>query len=283
MWLEDKIKNAKLTKTERIIAEFILNNKNNICFLTATDIAKHTGISDSSVIRMCRALGYKGYTDLQQAMQKQVLQQMDSRQDALLSPLEKLAMPKDYCCDELMKKHLDASIACIKDVINKYDQDKFDAIAKMILASRNKYVTGFRGCKSLVCWMSLLLGQMVPNVFRNMHGDADAIEALLDLTDEDCVVLFSFHRYSRMALEVAALAQSVKARLIVFTDRLTAPVANNADAVLAIRTDGVSFYNSQVGTMFAVELLLATVEELGNTPKNRLEVLERHLASTKLF
>lgn len=281
--LEEKIKKAKLTKTERIIAEFILNNKNNICFLTATDIAKQTGISDSSVIRLCRTLGYKGYIDLQQDMQKQVLQQMDSRQDALLSPLEKLALPKEYDGNELMQKHLSSSINCIKSCIGTYDQNKFDTIAQIILNSRNKYITGFRGCKSFVSWMALLLGQMTPNVIRNMHGDADALETMLDISQEDCVVLFSFHRYSRMALEVAALTQSAKAKLIVITDRMTAPVANNADEVLVVQTDGVSFFNSQIGTMFAVELLLATVEKLGETPKGRLELLEKHLASTELY
>ncbi len=282
--LEDKIKNTRLTKTERIVAEFILSNKNNICFITATDIAEKTGVSDSSVIRFCRSLGYRGYMHLQQAMQTQVLQQMDTIQGRLLSPLEKLAEhEQDREGEELIQKQLTASIASIRSVIDKYDQEKFNTIARIILQSRNKFITGFRGCKSLVSWMALLLGQMTPNVYRNMHGDADAIESLLDLTARDCVVLFSFHRYSRMALEVAALAQSVKAKLIVITDRLTAPVAANADEVLAISTEGISFFNSQMGTMFVVELLLATVEAQGTTPKRRLELLEKHLASTGLY
>lgn len=282
--LEDKIKNVKLTKAERIVAEFILGNQSNICFLTATDVAQKTGVSDSSVIRFCRALGYKGYMHLQQDMQSQIVQQIGSLQGDLLSPLEKLAAQKQSSENKgLMKKQLDATIKCIQSVVSKYDQEKFNEIAKLILKSRNKYIVGFRGCKSLVSWMSLLLGQMTHNVHRNMHGDADAIEALLDLTDKDCVVLFSFHRYSRMALEVASLAHSVRAKLIVITDRITAPVAANASAVLAIDTEGVSFFNSQVGTMFAVELLLATVESLGSTPKHRLELLEKHLASTQLY
>ena len=52
------IHNAKLTKTQQTIAEFVLDHSADACFMTSTEIADRLEVSESSVIRFARSLGY---------------------------------------------------------------------------------------------------------------------------------------------------------------------------------------------------------------------------------
>ena len=61
--LISKIQSMNLTKTEKVIADYILDNINNIGLSTVTDISLKLGVSDTSIIRFIRLLGFAGFAD----------------------------------------------------------------------------------------------------------------------------------------------------------------------------------------------------------------------------
>ena len=63
--IKELLKSTKLTKTGKVIAEFIIDNVEEACFMTSTDIAMQLNVSESSVIRFSRALGFSGFMDFQ--------------------------------------------------------------------------------------------------------------------------------------------------------------------------------------------------------------------------
>lgn len=278
--LEEKIRHARLTKAESIVAEYIIHNINSVCFMTATDIAGKASVSDSSVIRFCRALGYSGYQELQKDIQKQLIQQMEDGAETLLSPIEKLDQDLPVLRKpDLVAAHLEYSVGNIKSVIEKNSPEKFENIAAILVRSRYKYIAGFRGCRGIADWMALLLNHMLPGVRRNIYSGSDAVESMLDLTQEDCVLLISFHRYAQAAIETAKFARSRKAKVIVLTDKLTAPVASGADQVITIGVQGLTFFNSLVGTTFVVETILGAVSKaIGASHHDRLASMEEYVS-----
>ena len=52
--LRETIHNANLTKTQKMIAKYILDNSADACFMTSTEIALKLGVSESSVVRFSR-------------------------------------------------------------------------------------------------------------------------------------------------------------------------------------------------------------------------------------
>ena len=55
--LRESMKRAKLTKTSRLIGEYMLDHETDACFMTSTEIAAELDVSEASVIRFARALG----------------------------------------------------------------------------------------------------------------------------------------------------------------------------------------------------------------------------------
>ena len=68
--LVKKIQGMSLTRTDAEIAEYILANLNTIGFQTSTSLAEAIGVSDTSVIRFIRKLGFKGYADFREVCEK---------------------------------------------------------------------------------------------------------------------------------------------------------------------------------------------------------------------
>lgn len=77
--LRETIHNAKLTKTQQTIAEFILDHSGDACFMTSTEIAARLKVSESSVIRFARSLGYTGFMDFQKNLRKEFQNQVHHR------------------------------------------------------------------------------------------------------------------------------------------------------------------------------------------------------------
>ena len=53
----------KLRKSEQKVANWIVDNVDDITTLSITIIAEKTGVSQPTIVRFCRALGCKGYQD----------------------------------------------------------------------------------------------------------------------------------------------------------------------------------------------------------------------------
>ena len=71
----ERIKAKEFTKTEKIIADYILDNINTVGFSPLKDVAIACGVSDTSVIRFLRELGYEGYTDFKKSLNDKLIEQ----------------------------------------------------------------------------------------------------------------------------------------------------------------------------------------------------------------
>lgn len=75
--LQDFVKNLtkySLTKSQIKIADYIIKNQKWIVGLTAREVEKEIGVSDATIIRLARTVGYDGYTDLQEQLRKETEQ-----------------------------------------------------------------------------------------------------------------------------------------------------------------------------------------------------------------
>ena len=282
--LEDRIKSAHLTKIERLIAEYILSNSSTVCFMTAMNIAAKLNVSDSSVIRLSRTLGYHGYPELQRALQSEIANQMIS---GGVRPAPGVRLPE-------IVKRLDNSpvIASLMNVIvnnfqatiNKNSEAKFEQIADILINSRFKHVIGFRGSGSAATHLGTLLRQHINGVSVSAKADSDVIEKMLDYGPKDCVVIFCCERYSKMARTAAEMARECGSRLIVITDKVTSPVAYNADVVIVAYTENITVFHSFITLMFIVDIILTYIsKKMGIQSKERFIRMDKYIAEMELF
>ncbi|AGH81521.1 sialic acid utilization regulator, RpiR family protein [Psychromonas sp. CNPT3] len=57
-----------LSKKLKIVADHILENAHDVQFQTITNLARNTQTSEATIVRFCRDMGYKGYSDFRMAL-----------------------------------------------------------------------------------------------------------------------------------------------------------------------------------------------------------------------
>ena len=71
---QDRIKGLRFTKTEKRIADYILENQKTVGLETAVKIAEKLDVTDMSVHRFLRKLGYSGFAEFRAEMNAQLIE-----------------------------------------------------------------------------------------------------------------------------------------------------------------------------------------------------------------
>ena len=254
-----KIQSMTLTRTDAEIAEYILAHLSTIGFQTSTTMAEEIGVSDTSVIRFIRKLGFKGYADFRSEMNARTARQIDRAQPDLTHGEKYLRTLEHLGSSSLISDVSQYTLNNLQKSYAQLDQGTVEQIVDILLSSDRKYIAGFRGTACCAQYMASKLLFLTPHVVPILHADATAVENLLDITERDCLFLYSFPRYSEIARPLMEIARESGAKVILMTDRRTSPLANKADVVVTAQVDGLGFTNSYVAPLSLSEVILLSV------------------------
>ena len=282
--LVHKIQSMTLTRTDAEIAEYILAHLSTIGFQTSTTMAEAIGGSDTSVIRFIRTLGCKGYADFRSEMNARTARQIDRAQPDL-NPGEKYLRTLEHLgSDSLISDVSQYTLNNLRKSYAQLDQGTVEQVVDILLRSDRKYIAGFRGTACCAQYMASKLLFLTPHVVPILHADASAVENLLDITDRDCLFLYSFPRYSEIARPLLEIARESGAKVILMTDRRTSPLANKADVVLTAQVDGLGFTNSYVAPLSLSEVILLSVSGRKDmTDSKRFNRIDSVMEREKLY
>jgi len=281
-----KIKAMALTRTDAAIAEYILDNIDTVGLLTSTSLADNIGVSDTSIIRFIRKLGFKGYTDFRNEMVDRIAKQhYQSQQESSLLTGEKYALTKG----RLKKESIihDVSVQTLDNLeksFSKLDNYTVDQVADILIKSNHKFIAGFRGTASCAQYMASRLLLLLPNVSTMLHADSTAIERIVDIKEDDCLFLYSFRKYSEICYNLINIARSNGAKIILMTDSYTSPLASKADIVLVSKVAGLGFTNSYIAPMSISEIILLTISNRSDSNcDERLKMMDKIILDGKFY
>lgn len=278
----DRVKNVRLTQTEKEIADYFLEHEQELYFSTSKALAQALGVSDTSVIRLCRSLGYKGFRDMQESIRADLSDTM--RRSRYVTPQNQVSEKLCKSSERGSRQVLESALAGLENTYSRNRQEQFAEAAELILSSRHIYVAGFRGSAGVAAHMGVLLAQMVRHVKYSIRADSECVEAMLDYGPEDCVILFGAARYSKMSKTLAKMARERGCRSIVVTDRLTADIAAGAELVFLADYSSPSVFNSYIGALYIVETIGYEVGcRIGVETRRRLSQLNNCLSELQLY
>ena len=73
-----QVKFPKLSKGQKLIAEYILTHYDKAAFMTAAKLGSSVNVSESTVVRFANELGFSGYPKLQGALQELIKNKLTS-------------------------------------------------------------------------------------------------------------------------------------------------------------------------------------------------------------
>ncbi len=276
-----KIKEMPLSKTDKVIADYLVDHQNLLGLQTATSLALKIGVSDTSIIRFVRKLGFSSYADFKRQMNDQMVRQYNEA----LSPGEKYRRTRGTLDqDNLITAVSDRVIENLQRSCERLDIETIDKVASILIRSRRKFIAGFRGTACCANYMSRKLVFFLSDVICCEQAESSAVERLVDIGLDDCLLLYSFPRYTELNASLIEMAKRQGATVVLITDRITSPLACDADIVLVAAVEGLGFTNSYVVPMCVSEmLLLAVSEKMDVESGDRIKMIESYIDRNRLY
>lgn len=242
----------KLSKGQKRIADYILNNYDKVAFMTAASLGQAVDVSESTVVRFANALGYGGYPKLQKALQESI--------KTKLTTVQRFEMSKELESNtDLYKKIMTQDIENIQRSVEEMDLGNLLSIAKRIHEARRVYVLGLRSSSVLAQYLAFYLNFTIDRVNVIPIGALDAFDSVINLNAEDLLITITFPRYSNQTLKLAHYAHDKGVPIVSITDSVLSPVANISEEVLTAKYDMTTFIDSLVAPMSVINSLILAV------------------------
>ncbi|MCT4618729.1 MAG: MurR/RpiR family transcriptional regulator [Marinisporobacter sp.] len=265
---------SRLSKGQKLIAQFITNNYDKAAFMTASKLGNRVGVSESTVVRFANALGYDGYPQLQKELQELI--------KTKLTTVQRLEMSADYSNEgAVLKKVLKADMDNIKATIEEIDDEVFQDVVNSIFKAKKIYILGLRSSSTLAEYLGFYLNLILDNVKIVTAGVSDIYEQMLRVGKDDLVIGISFPRYSTNTLNALNYTKELGATVVGITDSQVSPIAAISDYTLVARSNMVSFVDSLVAPLSLINALVVAVgmrekTEISSTFDRLEKIWEKH-------
>jgi DNA-binding MurR/RpiR family transcriptional regulator len=242
-----------LSDTYKKIAEFIINNMETATFVSLDELSKKVGVSDATLIRFARELGFEGYQGLRTAMVDFIR--------GIIYPSRRLSAPmksKDFPTLESVRK---MDIEFINSTFASIDQERFAQLAQSIISSKRIFAMGWGLSSFLAEYLAFQLQRLTYEAYAIMRERRPLLERMLYLRKGDLLIVFDILLYSSEVLEAIEYLQTDNpgATLITVTNDSTAHIVQYADHSFFVDTYGRGTMPSLTAPMCFINAMLEEV------------------------
>ncbi len=244
---------SKLSKGQKLLANYIIDHYEKAVFLTAAKLGKIVGVSESTVVRFANELGYDGYPKLQRALEELVKTKLTS--------IQRVEVTSDRIDrSHVLRSVLQSDADKIKHTLEEIDEEIFDLSVEMILKAKTIYIIGVRSCAALANFLGFYFNLVFDNVkLIHTNSVSEMFEQIYRLHEDDVVIGISFPRYSKRTLKAMEFAKERGAGVITITDSQLSPMTQYADHSLIARSDMASFVDSLVAPLSLINALIVAI------------------------
>ena len=261
---------SEMTKSQSALADFVMENIDDVGFLTYSEISRRSGVSEASFIRFLRMLGFKGFADFKDSLKEHIKNKTSPsiRMKETIAQIQKK--------ENVYKNALSIDLAMLKEVEENWSEDNTDKAVKLIKNARRIYVAGFGISRSVVEFIEFRFNRLGYPVIAMTIGGAEIVEKLFSAVRNDVIITIGFFRPHREISIIYQISEEKKIPIIALTDSFASPLVNGASVVLHARRGPREIITSLVAPMAVANILsLALAIDDGNKAVHSFSDLER--------
>ena len=257
-----------LSKGHKKIADYINSNYEKASFMTACDLGKAVGVSESTVVRFASHIGFEGYPEFQKNLRETVKNRLTS--------VQRMEAAEKIDGNNIIDAAFLGDIEMIKSTRENISREAFNGAVNSINRAKKIYVLGVRSSASLASFAAFYMGFLYDVTLVDTSATSEMFEQMFRISDEDVCLAFSFPRYSSQTIKALRFAQSRGTTIISVTDGETSPIAEYATHLLVAKSSMVSFVDSLVAPLSLINALIAAAaRERQDEVHSNLEELEK--------
>lgn len=254
---------AGLHPTEKLLAEFILDFPGELASYTASELARLAGISNSTVTRFIKKLGYRNYDEAR----RQVRAEKQTGSPLFLSG-------RSAGVEQLFAAHAEQGHENLRKTFSRLSERQINAIADAIIAARKVWVVGFRSSHTIASYFRWQIFQVKEEILSMPNAGDTLGEYVASVTAQDVLVVFGLRRRPSCLRDILAQTTTTGARVLYVTDE---EVAHHAEVSWHIHCacSAPGPLDNHAAVIAVCHLIANRVIELsGNAGRERLAAIE---------
>jgi DNA-binding MurR/RpiR family transcriptional regulator len=205
---------STLRSAEQRVADFILKHPDELIYLTVTELAERTNTSESTVVRLCQKIGYKGYQEFKIMLARDLVEPTTEIY-AAIEPGDSLATIK--------AKVFQANAQALRDTLEVLGDEQLQTAVNAIASARRVEIYGVGGSQPLALDAYHKFLKLGIAAVALSDGDMMAMSSSL-LSGDDVALGISHTGASRDVTDALGNAQRNGATTICITHRSTSPI-----------------------------------------------------------
>lgn len=225
----DEIKKQyiRLSRGQRKVAQFVIDNPNLVTTHIASEVGKLIGVSESTVIRFCYAMDLSGYTELQEKVKSDL---MGEKKEPVTYDKKVITLKHRNLVSEVMNR----DVTCILNTIQQIDSRDFEKATQWMHEAEDIYVVGFRHSAPAAGFLTATLKNLRKHVKQIQHDVEHIVQQISNMDENSLLVVIALDSILEDALTIARLAKNKKVKVMAITNSSISPVRDYASVMFAI-------------------------------------------------
>lgn len=268
----------KFNGTEKQIAAYTLKNKESVINQSIQQLASVTFSSTSTIVRLCRKIGLKGFKDFKIKLAAELQQHYND--------ISTVDPDFPFTEDDSNKEIAQKLLGVMQDSLNQTNllltNQLLEHAVRNIFQAKNLGIFAYGDTYiSALSFQNKLMKINLPISLPSLTDESKFMAANYD--SKDCVILISYSGRSKNTYQIAKILRLNGCKIITLTSDQQSEIAKLSDLVLPIannesQTVKISPFASQVGIEYVLNTLYSCLFVAN------YDVNQRHrLASEKLF
>lgn len=238
------------------IAEFVLDHPTDVALGTVAEVAQRSGVPPSAIVRFAHALGFGGFTEMQQVFRSRLVAGVAPSYKARLARMkseEKSVLGRQPAA--VLSRFVSEAQSALMTLSQSVHTRELEAATAILAKARDIYLLGLGGSFPVAIHLAYVLRKLgrrvvlLDGVGGSIHEQSHAATA------DDALVAISFRNYYP---DTARLFPELIARnvpTISITDSLLSPIVEGASVVFEIQDMPEPALRTLVAPMCLVQAL----------------------------
>lgn len=249
-----------------------------ICSIS--DLAENFGVNPSTLTRLAKSLGYKGFADMQR-----VFRDYTAGTEHFYSLRAGQLFQNDHTHAGI---HLASQIANeetqnIASMLESLNSDTLDGVVDLLIRAPRIRTHGLRQSYPIANYLSYGLGLVRTDVAVLSIAEHGIIHGISQLEPGDLLFTIGCAPYTRSTVTASQLAREQGVEVVTITDNHASPLAASAAFTFISPTSGSFFSNSMSASLVLTEVLLSLVaRKMGGRALDSLQRYEKLIGKTQV-
>jgi DNA-binding MurR/RpiR family transcriptional regulator len=262
-------KRNSLTPKSRTLADFVLQNPRRAVFMSTRDLAAACEVSEASVVRFVRQLGYSGYPEFIRELRETI--------DLELTLLDRVEITELNGPDtERLGRIISQEIDNLQQLYASLDMNVIHRVAEVLWDAEAVYCVGSRLSYTVAYYLGWSLSKVRSGVRIMAGSDSTSIDWLTFSPEESAIVILATTRYPNELIRIARMVKRLGRSLVLIADSTGCPVAPLADYVLIAPSRHIPIIGSPAAISCLITCLVhELIGQRSDDVRQHQEILER--------